>query len=96
MNIYETDNCFIWPRKSDADLSAEVTKVDQGYCRIALEEAVFEESIKENRLKIERAIEGLRNLNLKIERVRDDIMMASTTANFFSLDQSRDFFLERN
>jgi len=35
MNIYETDNCFIWPRKSDADLSAEVTKVDQGYCRLA-------------------------------------------------------------
>jgi len=24
-------------------------------------------------------------LNLKIERVRDDIMMASTAANFFSL-----------
>ena len=50
-----------------------------------LEEVVFEKSIKENRLKIERAIEGLRNLNLKIERVRDDIMMASTAANFFSL-----------
>lgn len=50
-----------------------------------IEEAVFEESIKEKRLKIERAIEGLRNLNLKIERVRDDIMMASTAANFFSL-----------
>jgi len=50
-----------------------------------LEEAVFEESIKEKRLKIERAIEGLRNLNLKIERVRDDIMMASTAANFFSV-----------
>jgi len=28
MNIYESDNYFIWPRKSDADLSAEVTKVD--------------------------------------------------------------------
>jgi len=49
------------------------------------EESVFEESIKEKNLKIERAIEGLRNLNLKIERVRDDIMMASTAANFFSL-----------
>ena len=50
-----------------------------------LEESVFKGSIEEKNLKIERAIEGLRNLNLKIERVRDDIMMASTAANFFSL-----------
>lgn len=35
VNIYESGDYFIWPRKSDADLSAEVTKVDQGYCRIA-------------------------------------------------------------
>jgi hypothetical protein len=50
-----------------------------------LEESVFEGSIEEKNLKIGRAIEGLRNLNLKIERVRDDIMMATTAANFFSL-----------
>ena len=60
-----------------------------------LEEAVFEKSIKENRLKIERAIEGLRNLNLKIERVRDDIMMASTAANFFSLKYKDHIFSDK-
>jgi len=60
-----------------------------------LEEAVFEKSIKENRLKIERAIEGLRNLNLKIERVRDDIMMASTAANFFSLKYKNHIFSDK-
>jgi hypothetical protein len=50
-----------------------------------LEESVSEGSIEEKHIKIGRAIEGLRNLNLKIERVRDDIMMATTAANFFSL-----------
>jgi len=50
-----------------------------------LEEAVFEGSLEEKNRKIDRSIEGLRNLNLKIERIRDGIMMASTAANFFSL-----------
>jgi len=35
MNIYESDDYFIWPTKSEADLSAEVTKVKRGVFRIA-------------------------------------------------------------
>ena len=60
-----------------------------------LEEAVFEQSIKQNCLKIERAIEGLRNLNLKIERVRDDIMMANVAAHFFSLKYKDHIFSDK-
>jgi len=60
-----------------------------------LEESVFEGSIEKKNLKIERAIEGLRNLNLKIERVRDDIMMASTAANFFSLKYKNHIFSDK-
>jgi hypothetical protein len=35
VNIYDSGDYFIWPRRSDADLAAEVTRVNEGVRRIA-------------------------------------------------------------